>query len=221
MILDGTIFDEGKVTLRRLAIAMVLSIVGGGVVGLLVAVSRPLDWLTKPLVAVFFPIPKIAFLPVLLFIAGRTELTYVIITFLTAFFQVMIGTRAAVKQMDAQLIEAAKVFGISRSGMLFRVLLPACLPGMLVVTRIAIGLCVIAVAAVEFISARSGLGYVVYMAWQTLDVDRMYAGVIVIGTLGLACSALVGWIQKRFGSPEFRSPTIARVPARTVETAAV
>lgn len=201
---EGVLPEVLGISLRRLVVVLVLAVVGGVLSGLLAGTSRLFDWATRPLVDALFPVPKIAFLPLLLLVVGRGEVAFLTIAFATALFAVFTNVRSTVQHLDPGLLEAGRAFGATGVGHLLRVVLPAAMPGVLNAIGVAAGLCIIALSAVEFVAARSGLGYLVYISWQTFRIDEMYAAILVIGTLGVVTASLVAALG-RVAMPHYRS----------------
>jgi ABC-type nitrate/sulfonate/bicarbonate transport system permease component len=181
---DGDFWAELGVTLRRLGLAFVVAATVGTVVGIASALWRPVELLIRPVVDTIYPLPKIALLPLLIIIVGMGEPAFVLTGMATALFQVTLSMSAAVRGVDPLLIEAGRNYGAHGWRFFVRVLIPAMLPLFLNALRLAMGLSLITVLAVEFVAARSGIGHIIHLAWQQLMVPRMYAGILVAGILG-------------------------------------
>lgn len=195
---SGVLAAELIATLRRLLFAFAIAAVGGTTVGLLIGSSALLDVATRPIIDVVFPIPKIALLPFVLIFFGVGETAFLTVAFATAFFQIAIMTKNGLRAIDIRLVEAGRSLGAGGWRLFTRVLGPAMFPTILTAWRLGMNLCLITVIAVEFITAESGIGFLVNRSFQTLQVDRMYTGIIVVGALGhlinLAFRLLERWL---------------------------
>ena len=109
----------------------------------------------------------------------------------------MISTLAGVQTMDPRLLEVGENYG-ARGARLFRkVILPAALPSIFTGLRLGLGLALVTIVAVEFITAKSGLGHLVYRHWQMLSTTEMYGAFALVGALGLLLTRGLRALQAR------------------------
>jgi ABC-type nitrate/sulfonate/bicarbonate transport system permease component len=201
----GDLLLHTGATLMRLASAFVLAAVPGVVLGLLIGVWGPVRRVVDPYMALLYPLPKIALLPLLLIIMGVGESAFVFAGSLTAFFQILISTADGVAQVDRGLLEVGHNYG-ARGLRLFRaIVLPAALPSILTGLRLGLGLTLITVIAVEFTAAKSGLGQLAFRHWQTLSVAEMYAALVAVGIIGVTITRGLKLAQARLLSWSPRS----------------
>jgi NitT/TauT family transport system permease protein len=193
----GELGTETLVTLTRLAFAFALAAVPGVPLGLLMGMARPVRDAVDPYIAFIFPVPKIAFLPFLLIILGVGEPAFVLTGALSAFFQIVISTLGGVQTMDPRLLEVGRNYGAHGARLFRKVILPAALPSIFTGLRLGLGLALVAIVAVEFITAKSGLGHLVYRHWQMLSTREMYAAFALIGALGLLLTRGLRALQAR------------------------
>ena len=193
----GELGTETLVTLTRLASAFVLAALPGVPLGLLMGMIRPVRDAVEPYIAFIFPVPKIALLPFLLIILGVGEPAYVLTGAFSAFFQIAISTLAGVQTMDPRLLEVGHNYGAHGLRLFRKVILPAALPSIFTGLRLGVGLALVAIVAVEFIAAKSGLGHLVYRHWQMLSTQEMYAAFALIGALGLLLTRGLRALQAR------------------------
>jgi NitT/TauT family transport system permease protein len=187
---------ETLTTVLRLAAAFAIAAIPGVPLGLLMGMARPVREAIDPYIAFLYPVPKIALLPFLLILLGVGEPAFVLTGALSAFFQIVISTLAGVQAMDPRLLEVGRSYG-ARGGRLFRkVVLPAALPSIFTGLRLGLGLALVAIVAVEFITARSGLGHLVYRHWQMLSTVEMYGAFTLVGALGLLLTRGLGALQR-------------------------
>jgi NitT/TauT family transport system permease protein len=188
---------ETLTTVMRLAGAFAIAAIPGVPLGLLMGMARPVRDAIDPYIAFLYPVPKIALLPFLLILLGVGEPAFVLTGALSAFFQIVISTMAGVQTMDPRLLEVGHNYG-AHGGRLFRkVILPAALPSIFTGLRLGLGLALVAIVAVEFIAAKSGLGHLVYRHWQMLSTTEMYGAFALVGALGLLLTRGLGALQRR------------------------
>ncbi|HEX8612281.1 MAG TPA: ABC transporter permease [Telluria sp.] len=147
--------------------------------------ARVYAWL-NPLVQLLRPIPPIAYIPLAILWFGLGNPPAVFLIALGAFFPVLINTIAGVRQVDGIYLRAARNLGASQRTLFLRVILPAAVPYILSGVRIGIGTAFIVVIVSEMIAVNNGLGFRILEAREYFWSDKIMAGMISIGMLGLA-----------------------------------
>jgi NitT/TauT family transport system permease protein len=146
------------------------------------------------------PIPPIAFIPLAILWFGLGNPPAVFLITIGAFFPVLMNTIAGVRNVDAIYIRAAESLGANQWALFVRVMLPAASPYILAGARIGMGTAFIVVIVAEMIAVNSGLGYRILEAREFFWSDKIIAGMITIGLLGLALdtgmSRLNDWLLK-------------------------
>lgn len=193
----GDLGAETLTTLTRLAVAFALAALAGVPLGLAMGKIRALRQVVDPYLAFLFPVPKVAMLPFLLIVLGVGEPAFVLTGALSAFFQITISTFAGVQTMDPRLLEVGRNYGADGGRLFRKVILPAALPSIFTGLRLGLGLALVTIVAVEFITAKSGLGHLVYRHWQMLSTVEMYGAFVLVGALGLLLTRGLGAIQRR------------------------
>lgn len=154
--------------------------------GLAMGASRSVYAWFNPLVQVLRPIPPIAYIPLAMLWFGLGNPPAVFLIAIGAFFPVLMNTVAGVRQVDGIYLRAARNLGAGRLTMFVRVILPAAVPYILSGVRIGIGTAFIVVIVAEMIAVNSGLGFRISEAREYFWSDKIIAGMISIGLLGLA-----------------------------------
>jgi NitT/TauT family transport system permease protein len=193
----GDLGAETLVTVTRLALAFAIAAVPGVPLGLLMGMVRPVRDAVDPYIAFLFPVPKIALLPFLLILLGVGEPAFVLTGAISAFFQIVISTLVGVQTMDPRFLEVGENYGAHGARLFRKVILPATLPSIFTGLRLGLGLALVAIVAVEFIAAKSGLGHLVYRHWQMLSTTEMYGAFVLVGALGLLLTRGLGALQAR------------------------
>lgn len=184
-------------TLARLGAGSLLgglpALVLGMVMGTLPRVRHAVD----PLVAGAHAIPKIAVLPILMILLGVGEAPKVVVVAAAAFFPLLVNTMTGVRQISPIHFEVARSYGASRSRLFLRVLLPGSLPHLLSGLRLALGSALLMTIALEIIAARTGLGASIWLAWQTLRVEDLYASLAAASLVGVGLNAALQALERR------------------------
>ncbi len=154
--------------------------------GLAMGANRRVYAWCNPLVQLLRPIPPIAYIPLSILWFGLGNPPAVFLIALGAFFPVLMNTIAGVRQVDGIYLRAARNLGASGSTMFLRVILPAAVPYILSGMRIGIGTAFIVVIVSEMIAVNNGLGFRILEAREYFWSDKIIAGMITIGLLGLA-----------------------------------
>ncbi len=200
---DGTLWGHGAMTLVRIGWAFALAAVLGVGVGLAMGLWRQLREGLDPVFAVIYPIPSVLFLPLVSFLVPPGEIALVVTTAVTSFFLIAFTTTHGVRQIDRLGVEAAVHYGARGWRLFATVLLPGALPFIFTGLRLGLGFALIVVVAVEIVSASRGLGALLWLSWQILKVEDMYATFFVIALLGAVLSyglaalrtRLLPWVQ--------------------------
>jgi sulfonate transport system permease protein len=142
-------------------------------------------------------LPFLAVVPLFILWFGIGELPKVALVTLGAMFPVYLNLFAGIRGVDPKLIEAARVFGLSRLGLIRRVILPGALPQLLVGIRYALGVSWLSLVVAEQINANAGIGHLINDARDFLRTDVIVVGLMVYALLGLGADALVRALEQR------------------------
>jgi NitT/TauT family transport system permease protein len=155
------------------------------VLGLAMGWWRTVRTTADPLVNLLFPIPSIAFFPVVIFYFGLSEWGLLLTGAITPFLLITVQAAAAIEGLERTLLEAGRNYGATGWRLFVRVMLPAALPHLFIGYRLAVGVGFIVIVAVEMIAAKHGLGGYLWHSWQILRIEEMYVGLVLIGLLGI------------------------------------
>jgi len=155
-------------------------------------VNRQLD----PVIEILRPIPPIAWIPLSLLWLGIGNAQNQFIIFLGIFFPLLLNTIQGVKNIEPNLVRAARCLGAGELQLLRRVVLPASLPMILTGMRVGFGVGWMALVAAELVGASSGLGFLINDARSVLRTDIVILGMLTIGFVGLFIDLLIRRIAK-------------------------
>jgi ABC-type nitrate/sulfonate/bicarbonate transport system permease component len=197
MILDWTLFVQLKATLSRLLIGFAIGGTAGLLLGLGMGWSPRLRAVLDPLVAIIHPIPKIAIFPLIMIIFGIGEASKVVAIAIAAFFPMLINCMSGVRQLNPVYFEVTNNYGASNWKTFSRVVVPGSLPAILTGLRLAINMAMVITITVELLSAKEGLGVIIWFSWQTLRIEDLYASLVVIGLLGFGINLFLQWLSRK------------------------
>src|SRR5512137_55003 len=166
-------------------------------IGLLMGAKPWIHDLLDPLLQVLRPIPPIAFIPLAILWFGLGDPPALFLIALGAFFPVLVNTVAGVRNVDALYLRAARNLGAGEWTLFRRVILPSAMPYVLSGMRIGIGVAFIVVIVAEMTAVNRGLGYRILEAREYFWSDKIIAGMITIGLIGLAIDAAMGRVSAR------------------------
>jgi NitT/TauT family transport system permease protein len=174
-----------------------LAAVVGVATGVLLGRSRLFADAFGPLTELARPIPAIALVPVAILLFPTDEAGIVFITFLAAYFPIMVSTRHAVRALPTLWEDSVRTLGGGRWQVLSQVVLPGILPGVFGGLSVGMGVAWICVISAEMISGRLGVGYRTWQDYTVLAYPQVFVGIITIGVLGFATAAAVELVGRR------------------------
>ena len=184
-------------SLLRILTGFGLAAVVGVATGVLLARSRLFANTFGPLTELARPIPAIAMVPVAILLFPTDEAGIVFITFLAAYFPIMVSTRHAVRALPTLWEDSVRTLGGGRWAVLNQVVLPGILPGVFGGLSVGMGVAWICVISAEMISGRLGVGYRTWQDYTVLAYPQVFVGIITIGVLGFATAAAVELVGRR------------------------
>jgi NitT/TauT family transport system permease protein len=188
--------DLGQ-SLIRILTGFAIAAVAGVITGILLGRFEVFANVLGPLTELARPIPAIAIVPVAILLFPSDEAGIVFITFLAAYFPIMVSTRHAVRALPMIWEDSVRTLGGGRWDVLARVVLPGILPGVFGGLSVGIGVAWICVISAEMISGRLGVGYRTWQAYTVLAYPDVFVGIITIGVLGFATSAAIELAGRR------------------------
>ncbi len=184
LLWSGELLNHLSISLSRVAIGFGFGAVPGLVLGILMGLSRFIRATLKPMVGALYPIPKTAIFPMLLLIFGLDESSKYAFVAIGVFFIVLINAMAGVMSIEPVYLDVGKNFGAKPLDVFFTIALPGALPLILEGIRLAWGYALLLIVVAEQLGARTGLGALIWNAWQTFQVEAMYVGLVVISFVG-------------------------------------
>lgn len=188
--------DLGQSVIRILT-GFAIAAVIGVITGILLGRSEAFANVFGPLTELTRPIPAIAIVPVAILLFPTDEAGIVFITFLAAYFPIMVSTRHATRALPTIWEDSVRTLGGNRWDVVTKVVLPGILPGVFGGLSVGIGVAWICVISAEMISGRLGVGYRTWQAYTVLNYPEVFVGIITIGVLGFLTSAAVEIVGRR------------------------
>lgn len=192
---SGELWGHLSASLQRLLWGSLLGGIPALLLGIAMGLYRPVRSAIDPLISATYPVPKSAILPLILLIFGLGEASKIVMVALGVFFPVVINTISGVMQIDKIYLDVGKNFRASRWQTFRTVALPGALPSIMAGIKLGIGMGLILIAIAEMVGAKTGIGFMIWDAWQILSVETMYVGLIVISILGFLLTLILNEIE--------------------------
>jgi len=197
LIASGVLVSNTLASLQRLAFGIIIGGVPALALGLMMGLYRPVRAAIDPLIAATYPIPKSAILPLILLIFGLGEPSKIAMVAIGMFYPVVINTTVGVQQIQGIYFDVGRNFGANRWQTFTTIALPGALPFIMTGVKLGVGMGLILIAIAEMIGAQSGLGFMIWNAWQILQVNTMYVGLLTIALIGFALTLILNEIERR------------------------
>lgn len=191
--LHAFLLGEARVTLVQTLIGFGITVVGGLLIGVLIATSRVMDQTMTPWLVAFNAVPKVALAPLLVVWFGINMQPRVAMVVLVCFFPIVLATVAGLKSTPAELIELARSLDAARWRVFVKLRFPYALPHIFVGLKVAMPLAVIGAVIGEFAGGRFGLGYVIQQAGGSGNTALAFAAITLLSVMSIGLFyALVG-----------------------------
>ncbi len=142
------------------------------------------NWFFDPIISVGFPMPKIAFLPVVILWLGVYDVSKITIIVIDAIFPVLAATLIAIRGVEKELIWSARNMGATDRELMWQIVLPAALPQILTGLQVALPISMIVAVVAEMLMGGYGLGGAMMTASRFADSRGVFAGIVEIAIVG-------------------------------------
>ena len=183
---DGDLLADVRISFFRVVAGWALSALIAMPLGVLIGSFRVVQALLEPLTDFIRYMPAVAFIPLVMLWVGIEESAKVAIIFIGTFFQMVLMVAEDVRRVPMAQIEAAQTMGATRWEVIELVIIPSAKPALLDTLRITMGWAWTYLVVAELVAANSGLGYAIIKAQRFLQTDKIFAGILLIGAIGLA-----------------------------------
>ncbi len=183
-------------SLRRIAIGFAVATLLGVGLGLLIGRYKRMRQILFPAIEAFRAIPAIAWVPISIMLWPDNEVSIVFITFVGAFFSILLNTVSGVRSVESVLLRAGQCLGAGEPQIMWHIVLPGAAPQIFTGLAIGMGVAWVSLIAAEMISGQFGIGYFTWEAYSLIAYAEIVLGMITIGVLGFACSWAIRCLSK-------------------------
>jgi ABC-type nitrate/sulfonate/bicarbonate transport system permease component len=195
--LSGELAINVGLTLYRALTGFLVAAAGGIVLGMAMSRSIGVNWLFDPIISVGFPMPKIAFLPVVILWLGFYDLSKISMVVLDAIFPVVTATIAGIRGVERELIWSARNMGANDRELLWQIIFPAALPQIMTGLQVALPIALIVAVVAEMMMGGYGLGGAMMTASRFADSRGVFAGIVEIAVVGYCLVKGMALLRRR------------------------
>jgi NitT/TauT family transport system permease protein len=192
---EGDAFVDIAFTFRSTILGFLIGTTAGSLLGLSFWWSRNYAAIAQPFVICFESLPKLALAPLVILVFGMGLASKVAIATALTLVVSTLTTYAGVKAVDPDQERLFYSLGASRLQVFRKLIVPFCLPWIISVLRVNIGLALTGAIVGEFIASQHGLGRQILYAGQTYDIALVWVAVLVLSTLAVVMYVAVSWIE--------------------------
>lgn len=182
-------------SLKRVLAGWFIATFVGVAVGVAIGAYRPLAPYIDPLIHFLRSLPPPAILPVFLVLFGIGDRMKIIFIAFGVVWPILLNTVRGVRSVPELQLETGRVFGIGRVRQLFAIVLPAASPQIFAGLRIALSLALVLMVISELVAASGGIGYEILQGQASFDFPNMWAGIVVVGVVGVTLNALLSAVE--------------------------
>lgn len=182
-------------SLRRISLGVLISLIIATLLGVLMGYFSKVNRLLTPLLYFSYPLPKLAFLPIIMILFGIGDLSKILIIILIVVFQMTISIRDAIKNIPKESYDVLVSLQATTLQKVWHVTVPAVLSEVFSSLRIAIGIALSALFFAESFGTDQGLGFYINDSWMRLDYSQMYFGIFVLSLIGLVMFLVLDWLD--------------------------
>jgi ABC-type nitrate/sulfonate/bicarbonate transport system permease component len=208
---SGDLFINTGLTVYRALVGFFISMIGGILIGAAMSRNVIANWFFDPIVSIGFPMPKIAFLPVVILWLGVYDVSKITIIVIDAIFPVIAATVIAIRGVEKELIWSARNMGANNRELMWQIVLPAALPQILTGLQVALPISMIVAVVAEMLMGGYGLGGAMMTASRFADSRGVFAGIVEIAIVGYVLIKVMSVLRRRLliWHQEANEPTTA------------
>ncbi|ARU31379.1 nitrate transport permease nrtB [Sulfuriferula sp. AH1] len=187
---DDDLVGDAWISIYRVTVGFLLSAVIAVPLGIMIGTYRPIQAIFEPLTDFIRYMPAVAFIPLVMLWVGIDEGSKIAIIWIGTFFQMVLMVAEDIRRVPMAQIEAAQTMGAGDEEIVSLVIFQSAKPALLDTLRITMGWAWTYLVVAEMVAANSGLGYAILKAQRFLQTDKIFAGIILIGLIGLIMDQL-------------------------------
>ena len=196
-IFPGELSIHLLVSFLRILVAILISLVAGSLIGLWIGMSKRADELISPVVYILYPIPKIAFLPILMILFGLGNTPKIVLIITIVIFQIIVAVRDGVKEIPKELFYSVVSLGLNKLQIYRHLIVPYVLPKIITAIRISVGVSISVLFYGENFATTYGIGYFIMDSWIKVNYVEMFSGILALSIMGFLIFKFIDVIEDR------------------------
>ena len=197
-LLDGALIDNSLNTINRMLLGWLLASLIGVALGAIIGISNTLRPWLQPTLEFIRPLPASAIMPLAIAIFGLSDTMILFVVAFGSMWPVLLATIHGFASVEPRLKEVATALQLSRMQFILKIGLPSALPDILSGMRLSMTVALIIAIVGEMLSSQAGLGQAVLLAARSFRSSQLFAGVILLGLIGLVANLLLARVEKHF-----------------------
>ena len=196
-LVNGELLAYSCATLTRMFQGWLLASLVGIALGALIGMSATARAWLQPTLEFMRPLPASALLPLAISIFGLNPSMVLSVVAFGAMWPVLLATVHGFTAVEPSLQEVARCLQLSRMAFVWKIGLPNALPDILAGMRLSLTVSLIVSVVGEMIASQPGLGQAILLAARSFRASELFAGIVLLGLIGFASSALLAFFEKR------------------------
>jgi len=194
---NGVLGENFLSSLTRVLIGFCAGSIAGIVVGTVMGWRDGMNKTLHPIISLFYPIPALGWLPLLMLWVGINEMLPITIIFICSFFPVLYNTVTGIRNVDKDYVHAARTLGASDARILTTVVMPLALPNIFTGLRLQAGMAWRVIIAAEMVAIPTGIGALMMKAESLIRIDIIIVCLIVLAVMCLAFEKFFEYLEDR------------------------
>jgi len=194
---NGVLGDNFLASLARVLIGFSAGSIAGIAVGIVMGWRENFNKALHPIISLFYPIPALGWLPLLMLWIGINEMLPIAIIFICSFFPVLYNTVTGIRSVDKDYIRVARTLGASDARILATVAIPLALPNIFTGLRLEAGMAWRVIIAAEMVAIPTGIGALLMKAESLIRIDIIIVCLIVLAVMCLAFEKFFQYMEAR------------------------
>jgi len=196
-ISSGAIWEPLAATCMRMLVGWTGALVVGISLGAAISSSRAVSEYLGSSLEFLRTLPASAVLPFFVAFLGLTPHMIMAVIVFGAIWPVLLSSLHGFRSVEPRLREVGSCFGLSRWEQLVKIKIPSAVPDILAGARVSLAFALILAIVAEMLSSQQGLGYSILLASRSFKSADLYAGIVVLGAVGLACAMALAGLENR------------------------
>ena len=194
---SGVLGENFLSSLVRVLIGFCAGSIAGILVGTIMGWRKAIDKALNPIISLFYPIPTLGWIPLLMLWIGINEMLPITLIFICSFFPVLYNTVTGIRNVDRDYIQAARTLGASDTKILTTVVMPLALPNIFTGLRLEAGMAWRVIIAAEMVAIPTGIGALLMKAESLIRIDIIIVCLIVLAVMCLTFEKFFEYLEAK------------------------